>query len=59
MWDQPASTMTRLGGGGRESLNIMQKEALDKGRRISHFICAVTAFSCVEKEVYSNYVRSS
>jgi len=36
----------------------MEKEALDKGRRISHFIYAMAEFSYVEKEVYSNYVKS-
>jgi len=36
----------------------MEKEAIDKGGRISHFMYAMAAFSYVEKELYSNYVKS-
>jgi len=52
-------TVRRDGERERERVRrIMEKEAIDKGWRISHFTYAMAAFSYVEKELYSNYVKS-
>lgn len=58
--NKPSDTLVQqiLRRDGEWVRRIMEKEALDKGGRISHFMYGMAEFSYVEKEVYSNYVKS-